>query len=125
MSLNVTSAHVTGHRSHGSYGLLAVLQIEACSCNIQLMASVCIQDDKAASTSSNEEEQCPDPAVIKARMCSFHQQGRCIRGAMCTFAHDAAELQAFNPDRRYTHQVHLFRDAVCAMCVHITEGDQT
>lgn len=38
-------------------------------------------------------------------MCIFWQRGFCQKGSKCTFAHDAAELQPFNPARRQTLQV--------------------
>ncbi|KAL3146353.1 hypothetical protein ABBQ32_003043 [Trebouxia sp. C0010 RCD-2024] len=52
----------------------------------------------------NEDEQCPDEALFKTRMCVYYMQGRCQRGKSCTFAHDPSELQAYDPARRYTHQ---------------------
>ena len=52
-----------------------------------------------------DDEQCPDEALFKTRMCVYYQQGRCQRGSACTFAHDPSELQAYDPARRYTHQV--------------------
>lgn len=52
-----------------------------------------------------EDEQCPDEALFKTRMCVYYQQGRCQRGSACSFAHDPSELQAYDPARRYTHQV--------------------
>ena len=54
-----------------------------------------------------EQEQCPDEALFKTRMCIYFLQGRCQRGSTCSFAHDPAELQAYNPARRYAQQVAL------------------
>lgn len=52
----------------------------------------------------DDQQQCPDEALFKTRMCVYFQQGRCQRGTACTFAHDPAELQAYNPARRYAQQ---------------------
>ena len=54
-----------------------------------------------------DQEQCPDEALFKTRMCIYFLQGRCQRGSTCSFAHDPAELQAYNPARRYAQQVAL------------------
>lgn len=51
-----------------------------------------------------DQEQCPDEALFKTRMCIYFLQGRCQRGSTCSFAHDPAELQAYNPARRYAQQ---------------------
>ena len=64
----------------------------------------------------DEQEQCPDEALFKTRMCAYFSQGRCQRGNACTFAHDPSELQAYNPARRYTHQVLSALHAASADC---------
>ncbi len=72
-----------------------------------------------------EQEQCPDEALFKTRMCVYFQQGRCQRGSACTFAHDPAELQAYNPARRYAQQVFIKCAVVasqtcgCTSCWHV------
>ena len=53
----------------------------------------------------NSQEQCPDEALFKTGMCVYFKQGRWQRGNTCTFAHDPAELQAYDPARRYAQQV--------------------
>ena len=69
------------------------------------------------------QEQCPDDALFKTRMCLYYNQGRCQRGSACTFAHDPSELQAYNPARRYTQQVHL-PCTVCTLLVMSVSGSQ-
>ncbi len=61
------------------------------------------------------QQQCPDEALFKTRMCVYFQQGRCQRGTACTFAHDPAELQAYNPARRYAQQVLLLLPSCCLL----------
>ena len=63
----------------------------------------------------DDQQQCPDEALFKTRMCVYFQQGRCQRGTACTFAHDPAELQAYNPARRYAQQVLLLLQSFCLL----------
>lgn len=46
-----------------------------------------------------------DPATYKTQLCHYFEEGHCLFGAECTFAHDPAELQPFDPGRRTLHQV--------------------
>lgn len=63
-----------------------------------------MQVHKQQMPSADNQEQCPDEALFKTKMCAYFQQGRCQRGNACSFAHDPAELQSFDRTRRTNPQ---------------------
>ena len=70
-----------------------------------MQAHAPVRHDASHEEEDSSQDQCPDEALFKTRMCVYFQQGRCQRGSTCTFAHDPAELQAYNPARRYAYEV--------------------
>ncbi|CAK0851625.1 unnamed protein product [Prorocentrum cordatum] len=50
--------------------------------------------------------------MTKTKMCDFHAQGKCTRGAQCSFAHSQEELQAM-PDLRKTRICRAFTQGKC------------
>lgn len=77
------------------------LSISFCWWNESMLSGLQAHNPAPSNSGSNEvQEQCPDEALFKTRMCAYFQQGRCQRGTACTFAHDPAELQQFDRARR-------------------------
>jgi len=50
--------------------------------------------------------------MTKTKMCDFHAQGRCTRGAQCSFAHSEEELKVM-PDLRKTRICRAFTQGKC------------